>query len=106
MVAVVIPDVIVHRSGHRNALCESVGAQKPGELAVREGVWTLVIIAAIACGGQKTPLVSASNGEAPPSSPNAALPRGAPEAGIWPLPGRDPEGTRYSPLTEITPDNV
>ncbi len=73
---------------------------------MREGVWTLVIIAAIACGGQKTPLVSASNGEAPPSSPNAALPRGAPEAGIWPLPGRDPEGTRYSPLTEITPDNV
>jgi lanthanide-dependent methanol dehydrogenase len=73
---------------------------------VRERLWTLVIIAASACGGQKSTLVTASNGEAPPSSPNAALPRGAPEAGIWPLPGRDPEGTRYSPLTEITPDNV
>ena len=24
----------------------------------------------------------------------------------WPMPGRDPAGTRYSPLTQITPANV
>ena len=27
-------------------------------------------------------------------------------SGDWPAAGRDPGGTRYSPLTEITPDNV
>jgi quinoprotein glucose dehydrogenase len=32
---------------------------------------------------------------------------GNPEAaGNWPVPGRDPGGTRYSPLTQITPANV
>jgi lanthanide-dependent methanol dehydrogenase len=66
----------------------------------------LVVIAAIGCGGEKTPIVRASNGEAPPSMPAAGAPRGAPDAGIWPLPGRDAQGTRYSPLTQITTDNV
>jgi lanthanide-dependent methanol dehydrogenase len=78
----------------------------PGERVVRQPLWILAIIAATACGGQKSPQIMASNGEAPPSSPNAAPPHGAPAAGIWTFPGRDPEGTRYSPLTEITPDNV
>jgi lanthanide-dependent methanol dehydrogenase len=73
---------------------------------VRDRVWTLVILAAIGCGGEKTPIISASNGEAPPSAPAAQAPRGAPDAGIWPLPGRDAQGTRYSPLTQITTDNV
>lgn len=73
---------------------------------MRERVWMMAIVAAAACGGQKTSMVTASNGEAPPSEPNAAAPRGAPDAAIWPLPGRDAQGTRYSPLTEITPDNV
>ncbi len=27
-------------------------------------------------------------------------------AGNWPMPGRDPGGTRYSPLTQVTPANV
>ena len=27
-------------------------------------------------------------------------------AADWPMPGRDPEGTRFSPLTQITPANV
>jgi quinoprotein glucose dehydrogenase len=27
-------------------------------------------------------------------------------AGNWPMPGRDPGGTRYSTLTQITPANV
>ena len=27
-------------------------------------------------------------------------------AANWPMPGRDPGGTRYSPLTQITPANV
>ena len=32
---------------------------------------------------------------------------GAPDTGAdWPMPGRDPGGTRYSPLTQITPANV
>jgi quinoprotein glucose dehydrogenase len=32
---------------------------------------------------------------------------GAPDIGAnWPMPGRDPGGTRYSPLTQITPANV
>jgi quinoprotein glucose dehydrogenase len=31
----------------------------------------------------------------------------APDTGAnWPMPGRDPGGTRYSPLTQITPGNV
>jgi quinoprotein glucose dehydrogenase len=31
----------------------------------------------------------------------------APDTGAnWPMPGRDPGGTRYSPLTQITPANV
>jgi lanthanide-dependent methanol dehydrogenase len=62
------------------------------------------LIAAVACNGNQTPMLHASNGEAPPSG--SATPGAMPAAGEWPYPGRDPQGTRYSPLTQITPDNV
>src|SRR2546430_4537584 len=35
-----------------------------------------------------------------------ALSTQTPAAGDWPVYGRDPGGTRYSPLTQITRDNV
>ncbi len=38
-------------------------------------------------------------------SPPAAVPEGGPVAG-WPVYGGTPGGTRYSPLTQITPENV
>ena len=66
-------------------------------------MWTLA-----ACNGNQTPTLHASTGEAPPSENAAtAAPNTAASAeGDWTLPGRDPQGTRYSPLTQITADNV
>ncbi len=65
-----------------------------------------VAIGFAACGPQKSAMVSTSMGDAPPSNAAGALPPGAPPDGTWPLPGRDAQGTRYSPLAQITPDNV
>jgi quinoprotein glucose dehydrogenase len=38
--------------------------------------------------------------------PLLAFGRDTDRAADWPMPGRDPGGTRYSPLTQITPANV
>jgi quinoprotein glucose dehydrogenase len=38
--------------------------------------------------------------------PLLAFGRPSDSAADWPMPGRDPGGTRYSPLTQITPANV
>jgi quinoprotein glucose dehydrogenase len=38
--------------------------------------------------------------------PPAATPPAAPPPGDWPTYNRDPGGTRFSPLDEITPANV
>ena len=63
-------------------------------------------VGAAACGGPRSATVSAATGEAPPSTAAGSLPPGEPPDGEWPLPGRDAQGTRYSPLTQITPENV
>ena len=38
--------------------------------------------------------------------PLLAFGRASDRAADWPMPGRDPGGTRFSPLTQITPANV
>ncbi len=59
-----------------------------------------------ACSGNQTPMLHAAAGEAPPGAESSAAPTSAGAPGDWTLPGRDPEGTRFSPLTQITADNV
>jgi PQQ-dependent dehydrogenase (methanol/ethanol family) len=55
------------------------------------------------CGGTKP--VHAEDRAAIPASADEA-PTDSTGAGEWRLPGRDPEGTRYSPLDQITTDNA
>ena len=68
------------------------------------GIAFALVIAAASCKGNPTPILHAANGEAPPAG--GVAPANAPAPGDWPLPGRDAQGTRYSPLTQITADNV
>ena len=76
----------------------------PPPMTRATGIAIGLVIAAVSCKGNPTPMLHAANGEASPSS--GAAPANAPAPGDWPLPGRDAQGTRYSPLAQITPDNV
>lgn len=64
-----------------------------------------IAAAAAACKGQPAPMTNAKTGAAPAVTTAGAAP-GAPDAGTWPLPGRNAQGWRYSPLTQITAANV
>src|SRR5690349_1377924 len=66
----------------------------------------LVLAGALAACGGKQPAAEPAAGHAPAAAADAAAPPGAPAPGEWPLPGRDAQGTRYSPLTQLTRDNV
>jgi PQQ-dependent dehydrogenase (methanol/ethanol family) len=65
----------------------------------------VVALLVISCKGEQVPPQMPEGGakaaiaaEAPPATSRAD--------GEWTLPGRDPQGTRYSPLTQITAQNV
>ncbi|MGH7647411.1 MAG: PQQ-binding-like beta-propeller repeat protein, partial [Gemmatimonadaceae bacterium] len=65
----------------------------------------MIIASMAACRGQDAPMAKAATGEAPPVTTAGEAP-GAPAPGTWPLPGRNAQGWRYSPLAQITADNV
>lgn len=75
-----------------------------GHWAVTACATALIVLAA--CRGERAPMVSASTGEAPPVAAASGVTADTAGAGSWTLPGRDAQGTRYSPLAQITPDNV
>jgi len=72
------------------------------------GSWIAIVTmvgSVAACRGEQAPMAMAATGSAPPAGSGAEAP-GAPPPGSWPLPGRNAQAWRYSPLAQITADNV
>ena len=93
-----------HTSATPVAHARACIATPPPYVSRVTGIAFALVIAAASCKGNPTPILHAANGEAPPAG--GVAPANAPAPGDWPFPGRDPEGTRFSPLTQITADNV
>lgn len=74
--------------------------------ALTAGTASLALIVVAIAVMVSMPWVQHPNGEVADSGPHVKLPASDQPAGDWQFYGRTAEGSRYSPLNQITPDNV
>ena len=69
-------------------------------------MFPLALLAACGRGAPRAARVQSTAGSTSIADSTVVSQPGAPQPGEWTLPGRDCANTRYSPLAQITPQNV